>query len=73
MSVKKAFFPELFDLVVVGAGHAGCEAAMASARLGLKTLLLTINADRIGHLSCNPAIGGLAKGHMVKKLTPWAA
>jgi tRNA uridine 5-carboxymethylaminomethyl modification enzyme len=68
MSVKKASFPELFDLVVVGAGHAGCEAAMASARLGLKTLLLTINADRIGHLSCNPAIGGLAKGHMVKEI-----
>src|SRR6056297_4358304 len=60
--------PDLFDLVVVGGGHAGCEAAMAAARLGLKTLLLTINIDRIGHLSCNPAIGGLAKGHMVKEI-----
>ncbi|MHC1711444.1 MAG: tRNA uridine-5-carboxymethylaminomethyl(34) synthesis enzyme MnmG [Solidesulfovibrio sp.] len=57
-----------FDLIVVGAGHAGCEAAMAAARLGLKTLLLTQNVDRIGHLSCNPAIGGLAKGHMVREI-----
>ncbi len=60
--------PERFDLVVVGAGHAGCEAAMAAARLGLATLLLTLNAERIGHLSCNPAIGGLAKGHMVREI-----
>lgn len=61
-------FPEKFDLIVVGAGHAGCEAASAAARLGLSTLLLTINIDRIGHLSCNPAIGGLAKGHMVREI-----
>lgn len=60
--------PEIFDLVIVGAGHAGCEAAMAAARLGLSTLLLTVNIDRIGHLSCNPAIGGLAKGHMVREI-----
>ncbi len=60
--------PARFDIVVVGAGHAGCEAAMAAAHMGMQTLLLTINADRIGHLSCNPAIGGLAKGHMVKEI-----
>lgn len=60
--------PDIFDLVVVGAGHAGCEAAMAASRLGLATLLITVNVDRIGHLSCNPAIGGLAKGHMVKEI-----
>ncbi|WP_027367283.1 tRNA uridine-5-carboxymethylaminomethyl(34) synthesis enzyme MnmG [Desulfocurvibacter africanus] len=65
---QKAPLPERFALIVVGAGHAGCEAAMASARLGLPTLLLTINVDRIGHLSCNPAIGGLAKGHIVKEI-----
>ncbi len=57
-----------FDIIVIGAGHAGCEAAMAAARLGHKTLLLTQNVDRIGHLSCNPAIGGLAKGHMVREI-----
>jgi tRNA uridine 5-carboxymethylaminomethyl modification enzyme len=60
--------PDTFDLIVVGAGHAGCEAAMATSRLGLATLLLTINLDRVGHLSCNPAIGGLAKGHMVREI-----
>ncbi len=60
--------PEFFDLIIVGAGHAGCEAAYAASMLGLKTLLLTVNIDRIGHLSCNPAIGGLAKGHMVKEI-----
>jgi tRNA uridine 5-carboxymethylaminomethyl modification enzyme len=60
--------PDIFDIIVVGAGHAGCEAAMAAAHMGMQTLLLTINADRIGHLSCNPAIGGLAKGHMVKEI-----
>lgn len=66
--IRKQPPPEKFDLIVAGAGHAGCEAAMTAANLGLKTLLLTINVDRIGHLSCNPAIGGLAKGHMVKEI-----
>lgn len=58
----------MFDCIVVGAGHAGCEAAMALARLGQQVLLITGNIDRIGHLSCNPAIGGLAKGHMVREI-----
>ncbi|WP_027722410.1 tRNA uridine-5-carboxymethylaminomethyl(34) synthesis enzyme MnmG [Maridesulfovibrio zosterae] len=66
--IRKQPPPKKFDLIVAGAGHAGCEAAMTAANLGLKTLLLTINVDRIGHLSCNPAIGGLAKGHMVKEI-----
>jgi len=57
-----------YDVIIVGAGHAGCEAAMALAKLGHKTLLITGNIDRIGYLSCNPAIGGLAKGHMVKEI-----
>ena len=57
-----------FDVIVVGAGHAGCEAAMALARLKLSTLLITIAKNRIGHLSCNPAVGGLAKGHMVREI-----
>lgn len=57
-----------YDVIVVGGGHAGCEASLASARLGLKTLLLTMNVDTIGLMSCNPAIGGLAKGQLVKEL-----
>lgn len=57
-----------FDIVVVGAGHAGIEAALASARTGSKTLIITINIDTIGQMSCNPAIGGLAKGHLVKEI-----
>ncbi|GAB7023000.1 tRNA uridine-5-carboxymethylaminomethyl(34) synthesis enzyme MnmG [Salidesulfovibrio brasiliensis] len=64
----KAPFPDIFDAIVVGAGHAGCEAAMALSRMGRTTLLLTMNVDHIGQLSCNPAIGGLAKGHMVREI-----
>jgi tRNA uridine 5-carboxymethylaminomethyl modification enzyme len=59
---------EQFDIVVIGAGHAGCEAALAAARMGCKTLLTVINADTIGAMSCNPAIGGLAKGHLVREI-----
>ena len=57
-----------YDIAVIGAGHAGCEAALAAARLGCKTLLTVINADTIGAMSCNPAIGGLAKGHLVREI-----
>jgi tRNA uridine 5-carboxymethylaminomethyl modification enzyme len=59
---------EQFDLVVVGAGHAGCEAAVASARMGLKTALFTLNVDLIAQMSCNPAVGGIAKGHLVREV-----
>ena len=59
---------QTYDVVVIGAGHAGCEAALASARMGCKTAIITINADTIGAMSCNPAIGGLAKGHLVKEI-----
>ena len=59
---------EQFDIVVVGAGHAGCEAAMASSRMGLKTALYTLNLDLIAQMSCNPAIGGIAKGHLVREI-----
>jgi tRNA uridine 5-carboxymethylaminomethyl modification enzyme len=61
-------FIEQYDVAVVGAGHAGCEAAMAAARMGLKTALITMNLDLIAQMSCNPAIGGVAKGHLVREV-----
>src|SRR5450759_2554647 len=61
-------FTEQYDVVVVGAGHAGCEAAMAAARRGLKTALITMNMDLIAQMSCNPAVGGVAKGHLVREV-----
>ncbi len=61
-------FPKTYDVIVIGAGHAGVEAAMAAARLGAQVAVLTQNLDTIGQMSCNPAIGGLAKGHMVREI-----
>ena len=61
-------FDEKYDVVVVGAGHAGCEAAYAAARMGLATALYTMNVDLIAQMSCNPAVGGIAKGHLVREI-----
>jgi tRNA uridine 5-carboxymethylaminomethyl modification enzyme len=61
-------FTEQYDVAVVGAGHAGCEAAMAAARMGLKTAIITMNLDLIAQMSCNPAVGGVAKGHLVREV-----
>src|SRR6201996_3642829 len=61
-------YPKTYDVIVIGAGHAGVEAALAASRMGCETLLLTMNLDTVGQMSCNPAIGGVAKGQIVREI-----
>src|SRR4028118_2415959 len=67
-SLSSVEFQDAFDVIVVGAGHAGCEAALAAARMGCRTLLLTLNLDSVALMPCNPSIGGPAKGHVVREV-----
>ena len=64
----KVNFNESYDVLVIGAGHAGCEASIAAARMGLRTALVTLNLDLVAQMSCNPAVGGIAKGHLVREI-----
>ena len=69
MGAERSVGPQRrFDVLVIGAGHAGCEAALAAARLGAEVGLVTMRADRIAQMSCNPAIGGVGKGHLVREI-----
>ena len=68
MGVNMAYNYEAFDVAVVGAGHAGCEAALACARLGLKTIMFTVSMDSVALMPCNPNIGGSSKGHLVREI-----
>ena len=68
MTEERATNLERFDVAVIGAGHAGCEAAIAAARAGCSTVVITLKVDAVARMSCNPAIGGLAKGHLVREI-----